>query len=548
MTIAHVIGSANSGVASGVLSDILDSSGANLCLIGSGDWDAYSDPTTVADTKGNTYGELPGQSVHHPDIGQQSRIFYCANPTVGAGHQISVSRNNYYGSASFEFFSGAAWLYPFEAYNGAALGFGSSSIQPGPMSPMQNGDMIFTSVCSPNVSVTIDEGFSAPLVTDATIDSYGEASAYLIQGAAASVNPTWAYPGADGLCATWAIIRAQTEPGLEAWWKLDEGTGVTAHDSSGNGNHMTLAAETAWATGQNGPCVSLPGDNDYLYTTYGGPPSYTQLTLAAWIARATVGAGDAQRGGLIVKTNGGSWNYELIIGFVTDGISFYSDGLFPNTGSSNSDVLTVANEWHHVAVVVDLPNIIFYVDGVLAGGYSVVGTMVGNVGEPVLLGNENGGAPDVDFFNGRMADARIYNYPLTAPQVLAIAARPAPTIISAAPSGGNSSGGDSVVISGTGFYQVTGVTFDGVPATGITTNSDLSVSVITPAHVASVVNIVVTNVDGQSASAVAAFTYSAPTHNDIDEIEAMGERTEIGLGGVGTGFGSRVNSRRRGLI
>lgn len=488
----------------------MDSSGANLCTIGSGDWDAYTDPTTVSDTKSNTYAELPGQSVHDSLLGQQSRLFYCPNPTVGSGHQITITRSNLYGSASFEFFSGVAELYPLEAYGGAALGFGNSAIQPGPMSPLQDGSLIFTSVCSPSPGVAIDESFSPPIYVVPTVDSYGEASAYLIQPIAASVNPTWTYPGADGLCATWVVFRPQTESGLEAWWKLDEGTGTTGGDSSGNSNPVTLTGGATWGVGPDGqPCMVLDGANDYAATSFAGPPAYGQLTLAAWINRATVGPGDAQRGGLISKTNGGSWNYELIIGFATDALTFYSDGFFPNQ-SSSADGLTVAKEWHHVAVVVDVPNVVFYVDGVFAGGYGVSGAMIGNVGEPVLLGNEGDpGTPGTDFFHGKIADARIYTYPLDAAAIAILAARPAPGIGSITPNEDVPAGGTPVTIVGFGFYQVASVLFGGVTATSIIVVDDTTITCVSPAHGPAVVDVVVTNGDAQAASIP--FTYAGLT-------------------------------------
>ena len=36
--------------------------------------------------------------------------------------------------------------------------------------------------------------------------------------------------------------------GLRGWWKLDEGTGDTARDSSGNNNHGTLEGGAVWFT------------------------------------------------------------------------------------------------------------------------------------------------------------------------------------------------------------------------------------------------------------------------------------------------------------
>jgi hypothetical protein len=46
--------------------------------------------------------------------------------------------------------------------------------------------------------------------------------------------------------------------------KLDEGTGTTTADASGNGNTGTLINGTAWAAGTSGQGVALDGVDDYV--------------------------------------------------------------------------------------------------------------------------------------------------------------------------------------------------------------------------------------------------------------------------------------------
>ncbi len=59
--------------------------------------------------------------------------------------------------------------------------------------------------------------------------------------------------------------QAQTDdPGLEAWWRLDEGVGTVAKDSSANGNDGTLYAGAAWVPGVSRTGVYLDGVDDYI--------------------------------------------------------------------------------------------------------------------------------------------------------------------------------------------------------------------------------------------------------------------------------------------
>lgn len=53
------------------------------------------------------------------------------------------------------------------------------------------------------------------------------------------------------------------------YWKLDETTGSTAYNRSGNNNHVTLrnfanTSDSRWTTGNNGDALAFSGDIDIL--------------------------------------------------------------------------------------------------------------------------------------------------------------------------------------------------------------------------------------------------------------------------------------------
>jgi len=56
--------------------------------------------------------------------------------------------------------------------------------------------------------------------------------------------------------------------GLVGYWKLDEGSGSTSVDSSGQGNDGTLSPATGgqdkWVTGKRGNALNFDGSNDYI--------------------------------------------------------------------------------------------------------------------------------------------------------------------------------------------------------------------------------------------------------------------------------------------
>ncbi len=88
----------------------------------------------------------------------------------------------------------------------------------------------------------------------------------------------------------------------------------------------------------------------------------------------------------------------------------------------------------------------------------------------------------------------------------------APAVTTVSPATGPPAGGTTVTITGTGFTGATSVTIGGSPATGITVNgSGTSITAITPAHVAGIVDVVVTSPTGNTGSSGAGlFTYVTP--------------------------------------
>jgi hypothetical protein len=426
--IAHVVGAAATGLDPDTVHfPPVDSTGATFGIIASEDWDAYSDPTTISDNLGNTWTELPAQSVHDAGLGQQSRIFFCANPIVGPGHTISISRTQLSGSGILDFFSGTASIYPVSAYGGTAADFGTSAIQPGPMSPDVDGSLIYVGVCSPSPGVTISDGFTTPVQISGDPDHYSAAAGYLIQGTAATINPTVTYPGADGLCATYIVVRPSLVPvgsGLQAWYPCDEGSGSIAHDRTGNANNATLENGAAFVTGQQGSAIRFFGANQVAITAFQGPNINNDITIAMWIRRLSF-----NRGGLLAKTNGTTWNYDLIISFGTNDLTFYSDNLFPNNVSSNPSVVASTNVWYHVAVTHALNGqTIFYVDGVAAGGNPQANQMNVSGGELINIGSEGDpGSPSTNFFEGDIYDVRIYDRVLTPAEIATLATTPGST-------------------------------------------------------------------------------------------------------------------------
>jgi phosphatidylinositol-3-phosphatase len=95
------------------------------------------------------------------------------------------------------------------------------------------------------------------------------------------------------------------------------------------------------------------------------------------------------------------------------------------------------------------------------------------------------------------------------------AASPAPTVSGVTPASGPTSGGTSITISGTGFTAGATVTVGGTAATNVNVSTSTTITATTPAHVAGVVDVVVTNPNGQSGGKLSAYTYTAPAGETV---------------------------------
>ncbi len=141
----------------------------------------------LTDSKGNTWTALTLPS----SPAQKGQLFYVKTPTVGSGHTFSTNVGaGAVPAVAVAAFSGTAGLAADLDTASATTGM---SIQPGSGTPAHANEVIVTGMSSSGTDAdSIDSGFTItdqlPLLGFA---HFGIALAYLIQGAAAAVNPTW---------------------------------------------------------------------------------------------------------------------------------------------------------------------------------------------------------------------------------------------------------------------------------------------------------------------------------------------------------------------
>ncbi len=87
---------------------------------------------------------------------------------------------------------------------------------------------------------------------------------------------------------------------------------------------------------------------------------------------------------------------------------------------------------------------------------------------------------------------------------------PAPTVSGATPTSGINSGATAITITGTNFLSGATVKVGGVSATNVVFVGTTSLTAMTPAHAAGLVDVAVTNPDSQVATKTGAYTYVIP--------------------------------------
>jgi hypothetical protein len=221
-------------------------------------------------------------------------------------------------------------------------------------------------------------------------------------------------PGTMSVTIT-ATAPAPTPTGLRGQWLLDEGSGTTARDSSGLGNHGTVQGTVAWGPGRSGSGLVLDGVSgqvevlDAASLDLSGP-----MTVAAWVRPDTLATQ------YVVKKATQSRNgYELSLSSSGRGFFRVNDVASGDKYRVNATSVHQLGTWVHLAGTYDGTTMRFYVDGVLQG--SVVGpSAITTNSSPLGIGAEPGGYRR---FKGGLDEVRLYDRALSAQEISALAGR-----------------------------------------------------------------------------------------------------------------------------
>ncbi|MBI2564042.1 MAG: hypothetical protein HYW08_16975, partial [candidate division NC10 bacterium] len=211
------------------------------------------------------------------------------------------------------------------------------------------------------------------------------------------------------------VANDTSNPGLVGYWKVDEGSGTTATDSSGNGNTGTLMNGPTWTVGKLNSALSFDGLTNYVSVPHTAALDAYPLSVAVWMKTASTSGVR----GIVNKYAAGSFNgYQLFMNngnlcawYLRDTSNYVYDGggcTFNLAGYND-------NQWHHVAFVVDASGGRLYVDGLLKGSLAWTGTAgPPSTTQPIHLAHYPGAFGGAEYFPGLLDDVRIYTRALSA--------------------------------------------------------------------------------------------------------------------------------------
>jgi fibronectin type 3 domain-containing protein len=204
------------------------------------------------------------------------------------------------------------------------------------------------------------------------------------------------------------------------YWRLDESSGLTALDISGNGDNGTygsgdskpVSGAITDGTSPADTAITLSGNNNGVMVGQSQLPSPTAFTIETWFKTThasgkLVGFGNA-------STATGSTSYDKHIYFSGNNLNF---GVYTGVENiiSTSALPLINNQWHHVVATQDASGMKLYVDGQLKAS-SPVNTNQAYNGYWHVGGDTGWGT--VANYTGSLDEVAIYPYALSANQVL----------------------------------------------------------------------------------------------------------------------------------
>jgi hypothetical protein len=198
---------------------------------------------------------------------------------------------------------------------------------------------------------------------------------------------------------------------LVARWRLDEGSGGAATDSSDYANHGTIEGDYSWVAGRVGPYALEFQQGRVLVPDAAQLRPPDEVSVCAW---AWYSATQEHSARVVVKGADDHETYALEINS-QDELAFYVRDVNGNRFVVSSDEI-YRNEWMHLAGTYNGLSVKAYVDGEQVGSTNEPNIYLSLDTNDLAIGNRS---DDYDrCFVGRVDDAHVYDYGLSQAEII----------------------------------------------------------------------------------------------------------------------------------
>ncbi len=189
-----------------------------------------------------------------------------------------------------------------------------------------------------------------------------------------------------------------SDTSLVGWWKLDDGSGTTALDSSSGKHNGTLTNGPVWTNGHYGGAIQFDGVDDYVDT--GWNDNLATWTIACWVTSSAAPSSSGAPSGPLHREGNYqiNWNHN-------GGWAGYLGANIGGSWMGTTFGTLEANTWYHLCGTFDGANMTAYTNGVQASTLSASGTPSAE-SSTLKLGRH---AANTQYFGGLVDDARVYN-------------------------------------------------------------------------------------------------------------------------------------------
>ncbi|OHB59076.1 MAG: hypothetical protein A2173_08240 [Planctomycetes bacterium RBG_13_44_8b] len=220
--------------------------------------------------------------------------------------------------------------------------------------------------------------------------------------------------GTDKTFKTGVLLRTNLNDdcGIVGYWKLNDGSGNIAADSSGYGNHGTLVnmEEADWVDGRINGGLDPDGGNEYVNCRNDASLDITSgITISLWVNADSF----SNEPDLITK---GLYNeaYTIWLKPDDDDPSFGQVVFALNNNRFYSSPAITTNEWYHIAVTRGGNEWKIYING-HEDASGIYGTAIGTTSRALTFSSTG-----YDY-DGTLDDIRIYNRALNPDEIIQLA-------------------------------------------------------------------------------------------------------------------------------